>query len=487
MTDENRMPVGEFNPFQAREAASEALRKCGFAVMVESPAPRSNTGAVLTVSDPARPALPANFVSVEVSGSPEQPHRWTAPLYELESKLTRITSPEKAVEACNSCRSALVDVLHSRNVETLRDFYAKTYPDDPMAEFVNPLATVVDAAEAVQSRDAQIGLTGVADSKMHRDMLSALGARYGLSLGDMMTITKRHKSIMDAAILSDLVANGAYINKTADELIVSHLSDPAPEVIVFECSVERLCDLYEKQKAGDPLMVPLSDITDSLEVKGRYSSLHALAAAGHLQGELETQFESIESRGDLEAFVEKTRYQEERARAAEAMRNTEPDLSPGAKAVMDAVMGGCDLYNDQTDEFCCLYDDEGSIMVGKVECDAGYLAKLATSPQFDFHTDLIDAFASYKIVDSNEWEFHYGDGLPNPGDPAFDDRNEVFETIASQEGWGPASAERVLASAVERLTDGTTDVASLAEAFPTGVSEAGNIGKGRIDDLAVEH
>lgn len=202
---------------------------------------------------------------------------------------------------------------------------------------------------------------------------------------------------------------------------------------------------------------------------------------------METQFESIESRGDLEAFVEKTRYQEERSRTAEAMRNTEPDLSPGAKAVMDAVIGGCDLYNDQTDEFCCLYDDEGSIMVGKVECDAGYLAKLATSPQFDFHTDLIDAFASYKIVDSNEWEFHYGDGLPDPGDPSFDDRNEVFETIASQEGWGPASAERVLASAVERLTDGTPDVASLAEAFPTGVSEAGNIGKGRIDDLAVEH
>lgn len=487
MADENRIPGGGFNPFHAREAVGEALRKCGFAVMIDSPLPNSNTGAVLTVSDPTRPALPANFVSVEVSGSPEQPYQWTDPIYELESKLTKITSAEKASEACASCRRALYGVLHSRDAETLWDFYAKTYPDDPMAEFINPLATVADAAEAMQSREEQICLTGVADSKVHRDMLSALGARYGLSLGDMMTITKRHKCIMDTAILSDLVANGAYINKAADELIVSHLSDPAPEAIVFECSVERLCDLYEKQKAGDPLMVPLSDITDSLEVKGRYPTLHALAAAGHLQGELETQFESIESRGDLEAFVEKTRYQEERARTAEAMSNTEPDLSPGAKAVMDAVMGGCDLYNDQTDEFCCLYNDEGSIMVGEVECDAGNLAKLATAPDFDFYTDLTHTFVFYKIVDSNEWEFHHGDGLPDPGNPAFDERNEVFETIASQEGWGPASAERVLASAVERLTDGSPDVASLAEAFPAGVSEAGNIGKGRINDLTVEH
>lgn len=487
MTNENGMPGGEFNPFQAREAVSEALRKCGFAVMIDSPLPNSNTGALLTVSDPNKPPLSANLVYVRVSGSPEQPYRWTDQIYELESKLTQITSPEKAVEACNSCRSALVGVLRSRNVETLRDFYAKTYLDDPMAEIINPLATVVDAAEAVQSRDEQIRLTGVADSKVHRDMLSALGARYGLSLGDMMTITKRHKSIMDTAILSDLVADGAYINKTADELIVSHLSDPAPEVIVFECSVERLCDLYEKQKAGDPLMVPLSDITDSLEVKGRYSSLHALAAAGHLQGELETQFESIESPCDLEEFVEKTRYQEERARAAEAMRSTEPNLSPCARAVMDTVMGGCDLYNDQTDDFCLLYDDEGCIMVGTVECDAGYLAKLAASPQFDFHTDLTDAFVFYKIVYSNEWEIQHGDGLPNPDDPAFDERNEVFEMIASQEGWGPASAERVLASAVERLTDGSPDVASLAEAFPAGVSETDDIGRGQIGDSAVEH
>lgn len=487
MADDDKKPGGGFNPFQAREAVCGALRKCGFAVMIESPLPNSNTGAVLTVSDPNKPPLAANLVNVKVSVSPERPYSWTDPLFELESKLTRITSPKKAEEACNSCRRALVGVLHSRNAETLWDFYAEKYPNDPMAEFINPLATVADAAEVPQFQEEQIRLTGVADSKVHLDMLFALGARYGLSIGDMMFITKGHKRITDTAIIADIVANGAYINKEADELVVSHLSSPSPEVIVFECSAERLCDLYEKQKADDSLMVDLSDITDSLEVKGRYPSLHALAAAGHLQGELDTQFESIESRGDLEAFVEKTRYQESRARTAEAMRNTKPDLSEGARAVMDAVMGGCDLYNDQTDEFCCLYNDEGSIMVGTVECDAGYLAKLAASPQFDFHTDLNNALVSYKIVDSNEWEFHYGEGLPDPDDPSFDERNDVFERIASQEGWGPASAERVLASALERLEGDAPDVASLTEAFPTGVTAAGDIGKDQIGDSAVEH
>ena len=125
-------------------------------------------------------------------------------------------------------------------------------------------------------------------------------------------------------------------------------------------------------------------------------------------------------------------------------------LSPEAQAIKEALEQGRDLYNVETGEFCFLWNDLGSIASTDVPLDDPQLMDAIARDGFDFYEDMVGApNRTAYIVESNESRLEDGDGLPDPDYPAFDERNEVFERMASEDGWGDASRERVLA-AMER-------------------------------------
>lgn len=125
-------------------------------------------------------------------------------------------------------------------------------------------------------------------------------------------------------------------------------------------------------------------------------------------------------------------------------------LSPEAQAIKEALESARDLYNVETGEFCFLWNDLGSIASTSVHLDEPQLMEAIASEDFAFYEDMVGGpNRTAYIVDSNDSRLEHGDPLPDPDNPAFDERNEVFERIASQEGWGDASRERVIA-AMER-------------------------------------
>ena len=125
-------------------------------------------------------------------------------------------------------------------------------------------------------------------------------------------------------------------------------------------------------------------------------------------------------------------------------------LSPEAQAIKEALESGRDLYNVETGEFCFLWNDLGSIASTSVHLDDPQLMEAIAWEDFDFYEDMVGGpNRTAYIVDSNDSRLEHGDPLPDPGNPDFDERNEVFERVASQEGWGDASRERVIA-AMER-------------------------------------
>lgn len=122
-------------------------------------------------------------------------------------------------------------------------------------------------------------------------------------------------------------------------------------------------------------------------------------------------------------------------------------LSPEAQAIKEALESARDLYNVETGEFCFLWNDLGSIASTSVHLDEPQLMEAIASEDFAFYEDMVGGpNRTAYIVDSNDSRLEHGDPLPDPDNPAFDERNEVFERIASQEGWGDASRERVLAA-----------------------------------------
>lgn len=125
-------------------------------------------------------------------------------------------------------------------------------------------------------------------------------------------------------------------------------------------------------------------------------------------------------------------------------------LSPEAQAIKEALESGRDLYNVETGEFCFLWNDLGSIASTSVHLDDTQLMETIASEDFDFYEDMVGGpNRTAYIVDSNVSRLEHGDPLPDPDNPDFDDRFIDFNRMASEDGWGDASRERVLA-AMER-------------------------------------
>lgn len=135
--------------------------------------------------------------------------------------------------------------------------------------------------------------------------------------------------------------------------------------------------------------------------------------------------------------------------ALDGMKRSLP-LSPEAQAIKEALESARDLYNVETGEFCFLWNDLGSIASTSVHLDEPQLMEAIASEDFAFYEDMVGGpNRTAYIVDSNDSRLEHGDPLPDPDNPDFDERFIDFNRMASEDGWGDASRERVIA-AMER-------------------------------------
>lgn len=109
-----------------------------------------------------------------------------------------------------------------------------------------------------------------------------------------------------------------------------------------------------------------------------------------------------------------------------------------AERVKAALLGYKDLYNPATGEYLCNYDGEGTIGQNDVPLYDPNLLQAIDSPDFDlYHPD--DYADSTYLIDYPK----------HPGD--FDNRDKVFERIASESSWIIVSPESIHAAINEAL------------------------------------
>lgn len=110
------------------------------------------------------------------------------------------------------------------------------------------------------------------------------------------------------------------------------------------------------------------------------------------------------------------------------------------EAVKEALLAGADLYNPESGEFWWLYNMTDSIATTTIPLDDPNLLAVIDNPDFDLYENIVgDLNYTGYITDSIETIIE--DGEENP--PLIDPRDEVFEQIASEDGWVVATPENV--------------------------------------------
>ena len=111
--------------------------------------------------------------------------------------------------------------------------------------------------------------------------------------------------------------------------------------------------------------------------------------------------------------------------------------------VKRALLGGADLYNPETGEFWWMYNGLDSIAQTTVPIDDPNLIAALGKEDFDLYEDIVGGFNyTGRITDSPEY---YAENPTEP-DPGYDERQEVFDRIASEDGWIVATPESVRAA-----------------------------------------
>ena len=122
--------------------------------------------------------------------------------------------------------------------------------------------------------------------------------------------------------------------------------------------------------------------------------------------------------------------------------------------VKRALLGGADLYNPETGEFWWLYNGTDSIAQTTVPIDDPNLIDALGKEDFDLYEDIVGGLNyTGRITDSPEY---YAEN-PSEPDPGYDERQEVFDRIASEDGWVVATPENVT-TAVRSYQDLVTQV-----------------------------
>lgn len=120
------------------------------------------------------------------------------------------------------------------------------------------------------------------------------------------------------------------------------------------------------------------------------------------------------------------------------------------EGVKKALLTGRNLYNIETGEFWWLYNITGSVATTTVHLDDQNLLEVVDDPDFDLYEDIVGSlnYESF-ITESPEYYAENEDDYPDA--PDYDERDEVFARIASEEGWVVATPENVRRAVASRM------------------------------------
>lgn len=88
-------------------------------------------------------------------------------------------------ESVSLVAGALAEAIRRGGGEPLRDWYEKTYPEDPLGSKINPAITFDDALSAVPTGGGFYDSIGVADSMVRECVFEELCNRYGYSYDEV--------------------------------------------------------------------------------------------------------------------------------------------------------------------------------------------------------------------------------------------------------------------------------------------------------------
>lgn len=122
--------------------------------------------------------------------------------------------------------------------------------------------------------------------------------------------------------------------------------------------------------------------------------------------------------------------------------------------VKKALLSGADLYNPETGEVWWLYNNDGSIACASVPIDDENLLAVVNEPGFDLYEDIIGGLNyTGEITDSPDYYTVNDLTPPRPDEPEYDERDAVFDKIASEKGWVVASPENVRAAVQSHMAE----------------------------------
>lgn len=502
--DAPALTATESKPGSYQQAIAAALRKEGWSVIADAPEP------ILSISRES-PATGRTFLmTVGAKDDPDNPLTWLNEFEKLtkggvavhwkggrdsysplmvEHDVSRFRDGALAA-AVELVAETLSDAIRREGGVTLRDWYMRAYPEDPLGSKIKPVVTLDDVLSRLRDGGDFYGLVGVCDSMVRERVFVELCDRYGFSYDDLydcwcngVPLPARpgpETAFEECGAFTDhgfgfhaqrgtmtdyvigwpfeddgwAVLTGSY--DLEDDDLDCHVPGEHLDGLLSRNGYSSLSDL--RSVNGDTSRAVLTGIIARDQEESRFEVPHIFpdaASAARFCASLGVP------EGRLLPAMESARAEYEMCKP----------LLDTPQAVREALASGEGLYNPQTGEFCWEFNHMGSIANTRVRLDDPNLLAVIDDPDFDLYEDVVGGlnYTSY-VTDGIETIIEDVEGDVPPIDP----REEVFTRIASEDGWAVATPGNVRGAVRLHMAD---------KGNPNGRVEAGRHGVPTTADL----
>lgn len=483
-------------PASYQQAIAAALRKEGWSVLDDSPEP------ILIISRES-PATGRTFLmTVDAKDDPDNPLAWLDEFEKLtkggvavrwkggrdsysplmvEHDVSRFRDGALAA-AVELVAETLSDAIRREGGVTLRDWYMRAYPEDPLGSKIKPVVTLDDVLSRLRDGGDFYDFVGVCDSVVRERVFVELCDRYGFSYDDLYdcwcngvplpacpgpetafeecgTFTDHgfgfhaQRGTMTDYVIGWPFEDGGWAVLTGsydleDDDLDCHVPEDHLDVLLSRCGYSSLSDL--RSVNGDTSRAVLTGIIARDQEESRFEVPHIFpdaASAARFCASLGVP------EGRLLPAMESARAEYEMSEPSPSPENTRSSaVLDTPQAVKEALLSGKDLYNTETGEFWWLYNATDSIATTTIRLDDPNLLAVIDDPDFDPYEDIVGGL-NYTGYITESPEYYAENANDYPDVPDHDERDAVFTQIASEDGWVVATPENVRAAVYAHMPE----------------------------------
>lgn len=483
-------------PASYKQAIAEALRKEGWSVIADTPEP------ILSISRES-PATGRTFLmTVAAKGDPDNPLAWLDEFEKLtkggvavrwkggrdsysplmvEHDVSRFRDGALAA-AVELVAETLSDAIRREGGVTLRDWYMREYPEDPLGSRIKPVVTLDDVLSRLRDGGDFYDFVGVCDSVVRERVFVELCDRYGFSYDDLYdcwcngvplparpgpetafeecgTFTDHgfgfhaQRGTMNDYVIGWPFEDGGWAVLTGsydleDDDLDCHVPGEHLDGLLSRYGYSSLSDL--RSVNGDTSRAVLTGIIARDQEESRFEVPHIFpdaASAARFCASLGVP------EGRLLPAMESARAEYEMPGPSPSPENARPFAALDTpQAVKEALLSGKDLYNTETGEFWWLYNATDSIATTSIRLDDPNLLAVLDNPDFDLYEDIVGGL-NYTGYITESPEYYAENANDYPDVPDHDERDAVFTQIASEDGWVVATPENVRAAVYAHMPE----------------------------------